>query len=64
MNKDARVSMEKACESLREIQQNLNDSINTVENVNVQDRMREQLQSLEKLTKECQDIALDISNHG
>jgi ribosome recycling factor len=64
MNKDARVSIEEVCESLKEIKKDLADSMNTVENSSMRDRIRTEIDSVEKVTKECQDIALGISNHG
>lgn len=64
MNKDARISIEEACESLKEIKKDLIETMDTVENSMMRDKIRTEIDAIEKVTKECQDIALDISNHG
>lgn len=64
MNDDARVSMHDTCMALKSIKQSLNDAANNVENSSIKSRIETQLKIVEDVTKECESIALGVSQHG
>lgn len=64
MNKDARISMKDACHALEDAEHNLNNNLSGIKDENTQNKLREQLNLIRKINKDCEEIALGISNHG
>lgn len=64
MNKDARVSMKDACHALEDAELKLNSNLSGIQDVNMQNKLRQELNLIKKINKDCEQIALGISNHG
>lgn len=64
MNKDARVSIRDACHALEDVERDLNGSLSGIQDQNMKNKLREQLTLIRKINKDCEQIALGISNHG